>query len=151
MLCTFMRHHVVAALALTNLLAALSGFARAQAASDETSAGHDLYVANCSSCHQVTGLGLPNLAPALKDNAIVAGDSGQLIQIVLKGPAAVLPANRPKFGSNTMDSFYYKLDDNQVSAILSYVRHEFGKGASAVPAKDVAAVREKIDPNTLNN
>jgi mono/diheme cytochrome c family protein len=140
-----------AALVSICLFSALSGLAHAQAASDDTSAGHDLYVANCSSCHQATGLGLPNMAPALKDNPIVAGDAGQLIQIVLKGPAAVLPANRPKFGSNTMDSFYYKLDDNQVAAILSYMRHEFGKGAPAVPAKDVAAVREKIDPNTLNN
>jgi mono/diheme cytochrome c family protein len=146
-----MRHAASTALVFTSLLAALSGYARAQAASDDTSAGHDLYVANCSSCHQATGLGLPNMAPALKDNPIIAGDPGQLIQIVLKGPAAVLPADRPKFGSNTMDSFYYKLDDNQVAAILTYVRHEFGKGAPAVPAKDVAAVREKIDPNTLNN
>jgi mono/diheme cytochrome c family protein len=146
-----MRHPAFAALILICLFTALCTIARAQAAADDTSAGHDLYVANCSSCHQVTGLGLPNLAPALKDNPIVAGDSGQLIQIVLKGPAAVLPADRPKFGSNTMDSFYYKLDDNQASAILTYVRHEFGKGAAPVPAKDIAAVRAKIDPNTLNN
>jgi len=146
-----MRRPSFAALILTSLLAALCGIARAQATSDDTSAGHDLYIANCSSCHQPTGMGLPNMAPALKDNPIIAADSGQLIQIVLKGPAAVLPANRPKFGSNTMDSFYYKLSDDQVAAILTYVRHEFGKGAPAVGVKDVAAVREKIDPNTLNN
>ncbi|HEX4138766.1 MAG TPA: cytochrome c [Candidatus Methylacidiphilales bacterium] len=136
---------------LVSLLPALSGVARAQTAADDTSAGHDLFVANCSSCHQTTGMGLPNMAPALKDNPIVAGDQGQLINIVLKGPAAVLPADRPKFGSNTMDPFYYKLDDNQVAAILTYVRREFGKGAAPVPAKDVAAARGKIDPNTLNN
>jgi mono/diheme cytochrome c family protein len=125
----------------------------AQTTSDtsDTSAGHDLYVANCSSCHQVTGLGLPNMAPALKENPIVAGDPAQLVQIVLRGPAAVLPADRPKFGSNTMDSFYYKLSDDQVAAILNYVRHQFGKGAPDVQIKDVASARAKIDPNTLNN
>ena len=128
------------------------GLVHAQTASDtsDTSAGHDLYVANCSSCHQLTGLGLPNMAPALKDNPIVAGDPAQLIQILLKGPAAVLPADRPKFGSNTMDSFYYKLSDDQVAAILNYVRHQFGKGAPDVQIKDVATARAKIDPNTLN-
>jgi mono/diheme cytochrome c family protein len=126
---------------------------KAQTASDDTSAGHDLYVANCSSCHQATGLGLPNMAPALKGNPIVAGDPAQLVQIVLRGPAAVLPADRPKFGSNTMDSFYYKLTDDQVAAILNYIRHDFGKVDKGpdVAIKDVAAARAKIDPGTLNN
>jgi mono/diheme cytochrome c family protein len=129
----------------------------AQTAADPSSGadapnGHDLYVANCSSCHQATGAGLPNLAPSLKDNPIVAGSPGQLVQIVLKGPAAVLPANRPKFGSNTMDSFYYKLTDDQIAAILNYVRHDFGKISNGpdVEVKDVAAARAKIDPSTLN-
>jgi mono/diheme cytochrome c family protein len=76
-----------------------------------------------------------------------------LIQIVLKGPAAVLPADRPRYGSSTMDSFYYKLDDDQVAAILTYIRHDFVKGDKSPPIapKDVAAVRAKIDVKTLNN
>ncbi len=48
-----------------------------------------------------------------------------------------------------MDNFYYKLDDNQVAAILTYIRHDFGKNAAPVPVKDVATARAKIDPNTL--
>ena len=129
----------------------------AQTASDgstgtDVADGHDLYVASCSSCHQAAGQGMANMAPALKDNPILAGDSTQLIQIVLKGPAAVLPANRPKFGSSTMDSFYYKLSDDQVAAILNYVRREFGKDVKTpdIQVRDVAAVRAKVDPNTLN-
>lgn len=97
---------------------------------------------------------MANLSPALKGNPIIAGDSGQLIQILLKGPAAVLPANRPKFGSSTMDSFYYKLTDDQIAAILTYIRHDFtkdGKAAAPVAAKDVTDARAKIDPNTLGN
>jgi mono/diheme cytochrome c family protein len=115
--------------------------------------GHTLYTANCSACHQAAGQGMPNMAPALKDNPIVAGDSAPLIQILLKGPAAVLPADRPHFGSSTMDSFYYRLNDDQVAAVLTYVRQQFGKDPKAAPvdAKDVAAARAKIDPNTLGN
>lgn len=142
-----MRHTAFAAIVFASLAVGLCSVARAQAATD----GHDLYVANCSACHQVTGLGLPNMAPTLKDNPIVAGDPGQLIQILLKGPAAVLPADRPHFGSSTMDSFYYKLSDDQIAAILNYVRYQFGKGAPDVQVKDVATARAKVDPNTLNN
>jgi mono/diheme cytochrome c family protein len=127
--------------------------APATATASDTPSGQDLYVANCSSCHQATGAGLPNMAPALKDNPIVVSGSDLLVQIVLKGPAAVLPANRPKFGSNTMDSFYYKLTDDQIAAILNYVRHNFVKSAKGpdIAVKDVADARAKIDPNTLNS
>jgi mono/diheme cytochrome c family protein len=120
---------------------------------DAPPSGPDLYIANCSSCHQATGAGLPNLAPALKDNPIIAVDSNQLVNILLKGPAAVLPANRPKFGSSTMDSFYYKLTDDQIAAILNYVRHNFAKNPKGpdIAVKDVADARAKIDPNALNS
>ncbi len=96
---------------------------------------------------------MANMAPALKDNPIVAGDSAVLIAILLKGPAAVLPANRPHFGSSTMDSFYYKLNDDQIAAILNYLRHDFGKSdkpPAIISAKDVATARAAIDPNSLN-
>ena len=147
-----MHSPVIIAITL-GLLAIANPFAIvcAQNASDVAD-GHTLYTANCSACHQAAGQGMPNMAPALKDNPIVVGDSAQLIQILLKGPAAVLPANRPHYGSSTMDSFYYKLNDDQVAAILTYIRHDFGKGdsTSAVNAKDVATARASIDPQSLN-
>lgn len=148
--------HLPARLIL-NSIAAFACFvscAFAQSTSDTPPAdGQQLYIANCSACHQTSGMGLPNMAPALMGNPIVAGDPSQLIQIVLKGPAAVLPANRPHYGSNTMDSFYYKLSDDQVAAILTYVRHQFGKidKSPAIVTQDVFAIRAKIDPQTLNN
>jgi mono/diheme cytochrome c family protein len=132
--------------------------ASAQSAVESPSAatlaeGKELYVNNCSACHLPDGKGIPNLAPALSGNPLLARDPALLIQIVLKGPAAVLPADRPRYGSSTMDSFYYKLDDDQVAAILTYIRHDFVKGDKSPPIapKDVAAVRAKIDVKTLNN
>ena len=126
------------------VLSALTATAPAQSA---TPSGAEIYTANCVSCHQADGKGLPNTAPALKDNPIVAGDPSVLIEILLKGPAAVLPEERPKFGANTMDSFYYKLTDEDVAAVLTYVRQTFGKDVKspAVDVKAVAAAREKID------
>jgi len=132
--------------------------ASAQSASESAAAavlaeGNALYTNSCSACHLPDGKGIPNLAPALSGNPLLARDPALLIQIVLKGPAAVLPAGRPRYGSSTMDSFYYKLDDDQVAAILTYVRRTFVKGDKSPPItpKDVAAVRTKIDPDKLNN
>ncbi len=130
----------------------------AQSASESTAAavlaeGNTLYTNNCSACHLPDGKGIPNMAPALNGNPLLARDPVLLIQIVLKGPAAVLPADRPRYGSSTMDSFYYKLDDAQVASILTYVRRTFVKGDKSQPItpKDIAAVRAKIDPDKLNN
>jgi mono/diheme cytochrome c family protein len=94
---------------------------------------------NCASCHQVDGSGVPNMQPALKGDAVVAGDPGQLIQVVLQGPAAVLPANRPHY-ANAMPPFA-RLSDEDLAALLTYLRQHEGNGASAVKAKDVAAAR----------
>jgi mono/diheme cytochrome c family protein len=110
--------------------------------------GSELYTTNCVSCHQADGKGLPSLAPALKGNAMVAGDPALLIQILLKGPAAVLPEERPKFGSSTMDSFYYKMTDAEMAAVLTYIRQNFGgkdAKAAAVEEKTVAAARAAQD------
>lgn len=115
--------------------------------------GNKLYTYNCSACHLPNGKGIPNLAPALNGNPLIARDPALLVQILLKGPAAVLPADRPRYGSSTMDSFYYKLNDDQIVAILTYIRHTFVKGDKSEPIdpKDVAAVRAKIDPEKLSN
>ncbi|MGH8047699.1 MAG: c-type cytochrome [Chthoniobacterales bacterium] len=135
------------AIALAALFVA-PAIVRAQSA--ETSGppdGSKLYLYNCLACHQAAGQGMPNMAPALKGNAIVEGDPALLIQILLKGAAAVLPEDRPKFGASTMDSFYYKMNDEEMAAVLNYVRKTFGKGekTATVNAKEVAAARAKMD------
>jgi mono/diheme cytochrome c family protein len=101
--------------------------------------GAKIYADNCASCHQVDGSGVPNMQPALKGDAVVAGDPALLIQTVLRGPAAALPANRPHY-SNTMPPFA-RLSDEQIAALLTYIRHQFGNGAPAVEVRDVTAAR----------
>jgi len=87
------------------------------------------------------GRGVPNMQPALTESGIVTGNPRTLIDVVLRGPAAVLPATRQKY-SNAMPELS-ALSDADVAAVLTYVRSQFGKGAAAVPASQVAAVRAK--------
>jgi mono/diheme cytochrome c family protein len=115
--------------------------------------GSKIYMYNCMACHQSKGQGMPNMAPALKDHAILAGDPAVLIQILLRGPAAVLPKDRPSFGASTMDSYYYKLNDEEMAAVLTYVRKTFGKDVKSpdVDAKAVAAARAALDKENSGN
>jgi len=117
--------------------AAIAGGAGAVLA--DASAGAPYYRQVCAACHMSDGSGVPNMQPSLKGDAIVAGDTARLIDVILRGPAAALPADRPHF-QNVMPPFG-GLDDATVASVVSYVRQTFGGGASAVTAGDVAARR----------
>ena len=100
-----------------------------------------IYTEVCAACHMPDGRGVPNMQPPLAGSAVVAGDPNQLIKLVLKGPSAVLPANRPKY-SNTMPEFDI-LDDEDIASVVNYVRDRFAPGSSKVTAEQVAAQRAK--------
>ena len=85
------------------------------------------------------GSGAGQMQPALLGSVIVKGDPTQIIRIVLKGPAAVLPADRRKYG-NVMPALSM-LTDEQIANVLTYVRQNFGGGAAAITPAQVAAQR----------
>lgn len=103
--------------------------------------GRQAYEQLCATCHMPDGSGAGQLQPPLMGSGVVSGDAARLIDVVLRSPALVLPADRPKYG-NVMPPFTV-LEDQQVADLLSYVREVFGGGATAISASDVAAVRAK--------
>ncbi|HUB66456.1 MAG TPA: cytochrome c [Candidatus Methylacidiphilales bacterium] len=102
-------------------------------------AGHQIYTANCATCHQVDGYGVENMQPALVNDDIVAGDPQMLVRVLLKGPAAVLPPDRPHY-SNTMPVFA-RLTDEQIADVLTFIRHDYGNQASPISAQQVQTIR----------
>jgi mono/diheme cytochrome c family protein len=87
----------------------------------------------------VDGTGVEDLQPALKGSGTVAGDPIQLIRVILEGPAKVLPPTRKHY-SNTMPPMP-QLTDEQVAAVLTYIRQQYGGEASPVEPGEVAKVR----------
>jgi mono/diheme cytochrome c family protein len=124
------------------LLLGCSQAPEAPASPQTLEAGHQVYTANCAACHQADGVGVANMQPALVDNAVVAGDPEMLIRVVLQGPAAVLPEDRPHY-TNMMPPFS-RLTDQQISDLLSYLRHDFGHQASPVGVEQVQTVRAQF-------
>lgn len=104
--------------------------------------GGKIYAAVCAACHMPNGSGVPTMQPPLMNDAIVAGKNDLLIQVLLKGPAAVLPPNREKFG-NVMPPFGAVYSDADIASIINYVRDNFAHGAPHVTPADVAAERAK--------
>ena len=104
-----------------------------------SSPGKTTYEQICAACHMPDGSGAGQMQPALVGSAVVKGNAAQLIRVVLKGPAAVLPADRRKYG-NVMPALSM-LTDEQIANVLTYVRQNFGAGAAPITSTQVAAQR----------
>ena len=103
--------------------------------------GEAIYKSTCATCHMADGSGVPNLQPSLVDSAVVRGDPARLLRVILHGPAAVLPANRPKY-ANIMPPNAALLDDRQAADVATYVRAAFaGETGGPVQPPQVRALR----------
>jgi glucose/arabinose dehydrogenase/mono/diheme cytochrome c family protein len=107
---------------------------------DDGSRGAKLYQQICAACHMPDGTGVSGMQPSLVGSAVVAGDPATLIRAVLRGPAAVLPANRPKY-ANLMPPFAAAMNDADIAETLTFVRKAFGKGAPPIVASQVTSER----------
>jgi mono/diheme cytochrome c family protein len=109
--------------------------------------GGAIYRDVCSACHQLGGEGVKGIFPSLRGDAVVQSDQPlTLLRIILNGGRAASPSNHPS--SLTMPSFDWKLSDDQVAALATYVRNEWGNRAGPVSASDVSDLRGKIQSVT---
>lgn len=117
--------------------ATLEGKAKGATASAN---GGELYAANCAACHQTSGTGLPGAFPPLAGSEWVLGQEKVLANILLHGISGRLTVRQVSY-NGAMPSFKEKFDDNEIAAILTYVRGNFGNGAGKVAADLVATER----------
>lgn len=103
--------------------------------------GGKIYMQVCAACHMPSGSGVPGMQPALTNNPVIAGDTNRLINVILQGPAAVLPADRERF-SNVMPPFAI-LSDADIASVITYLRRNFATGAADVTVAQVAAQRNR--------
>lgn len=101
--------------------------------------GKELYKKYCVACHQNNGEGLPGVFPPLAGTARIKGEKKDLINILLKGLSGPIEVNGIQY-DQPMPAFEY-LDDREIAAILSYIRTDFGMGASKILPREVAELR----------
>lgn len=116
------------------------GAAMANTSSPSSAAGASLFSANCASCHQASGEGLPGAFPPLKANAAVNDSDPTLhIHTVLFG-AHGLTVGGVAYAS-AMPPFGTQLNDQQVADLIDYERSAWGNHGRPVSTHEVAAVR----------
>ena len=119
--------------------AALSPYA-AQALEAQLKAGAKLYQTHCIDCHQANGSGMAPAYPALAGNrAVTMAQAVNPIRSVLHGGFAPGTEGNPRpYG---MPPFGPLLDDDEVAAVVSYVRHAWDNQAPRVSAREVNRYR----------
>lgn len=118
--------------------------ATAAPAVDPLVLGKSVYALVCATCHQPTGLGLAPVFPPLAGSEWVAGSEDRMIRIVLHGLVGPVKVKGVEFNGAMPPAgpgSGFNLSAEKLAAVLTYVRHEYGNGASAVTAAKVAEVR----------
>lgn len=86
------------------------------------------------------GQGVPRTFPPLQETRWVNGDKGRLLRIILNGLSGPIEVKGSTY-RGTMPPWGSALNDEEVAALASYVRSNFGNDAAPVTAKEVAKVR----------
>ncbi|MCF5046799.1 cytochrome c [Pseudomonas simiae] len=109
---------------------------------DDSQRGASVYIDNCAACHRTDGHGYTRVFPALAGNPVLqTADATSLINIVLNG--GTLPATHTAPSTFTMPAFAWRLSDQEVADVVSFVRGSWGNTGGAISAAQVADIRKK--------
>ncbi|HEX3708562.1 MAG TPA: c-type cytochrome [Pseudolabrys sp.] len=106
-------------------------------------AGGAIFNDSCGACHQSDGSGVPHMFPPLKhDVNVQQSDPTTVIRVILEGARTVPTDKRPT--PFAMPAYGWKLKDDQIAAVATYVRNAWGNSAPAVTASEVTALRKSL-------
>jgi mono/diheme cytochrome c family protein len=109
--------------------------------------GAKIYADECSGCHAADGKGSAGLFPPLGSSALVQQtDPTSLMHIVLRGARSVATDGAPT--APAMPQFAWLLKDDEVAAVLTYIRNNWGNAAPAVSTGEVGKARRAFIERT---
>jgi mono/diheme cytochrome c family protein len=138
---------------------AMAVYLKSQAASPSAAAaqpdagamrrGAAIYSDACASCHLENGVGQPRYFPPLGPNAMLQqADPIGLEHLILAGARIGTSPTRPS--PMTMPSFAWKLTDQEIADVSTFIRNSWGNQAAAVSTNDVRSARKKLNLDTVH-
>lgn len=108
-------------------------------------AGEKVYNLYCSTCHQRDGRGDGNRFPPISESKMVNGRNKALIELILKGMEG--PVIIQGLAYNGVMPAHDFLSDAEVSALLTFIRKNFGNNSQSISPKEVEKVRGELKIN----
>ncbi len=104
--------------------------------------GDQVFAGVCQPCHQAHGYGIPGQYPPLAGSEWLLGDHETPIRVLLHGLAGpIVVKGRPY--NNRMPAFHDKLSNDEIAAVITWARSQWGNNAQPVTAADVDSIRQK--------
>ncbi|MFT6301186.1 MAG: cytochrome c oxidase subunit 2 [Pseudomonadales bacterium] len=99
------------------------------------SVGEGVYQANCMSCHQAEGQGIPGMFPAIAGSGVATGSMDKHIATVMNGIEGTM-----------MGQFSEVLSDSDIAAVITYQRNAFGNSTGdLLQPSHIKSLREGLD------
>ena len=113
---------------------------RSLSAGDATQRGAMTYLDNCAACHRPDGRGYEGVFPSLAGNpAVEASNATSVVSIVLGGSSTPRTPNTP--AQFAMPAFAWRLSDQEVADVVTFVRSGWGNRANAIDEAQVHDLR----------
>ncbi|MCC9607953.1 c-type cytochrome [Blastopirellula sp. JC732] len=108
--------------------------------------GKEVYLreSHCATCHQPHGQGMPNLYPPLDGSIWATGSEDRLISMALDGMHGTIEVKGKRYSSPPlppMTGFRQLLNDEEMAAVLTYVRNNWTNRAKPITPQQVAKIR----------
>jgi mono/diheme cytochrome c family protein len=108
--------------------------------------GRRVFTMTCAACHQASGMGVPGTYPPLAGSEWVQAPGGNRIaHIVLYGLSGPINVKGQDF-NGTMLAWREIYTDEQIAAVLTYIRSEWGNKAGPIDPQVVRAARAEARP-----
>ncbi|MBD2754497.1 DUF7133 domain-containing protein [Spirosoma validum] len=106
--------------------------------------GRQLYLNTCSGCHGTDGAGLNRFGPPLIASDWVVGDEKRLALILLHGMEGPVEINKKVYDQPEILPVmpaHSTMDDASLTAILTYIRNEWGNNAGPISKRLIGMTR----------
>jgi len=114
----------------------------AEAEREQFRQGRQLYLETCMACHQIHGKGMASLAPPLVNSPWVLGSETRLIRIALQGIHGPLTIDNTEWNLVMPgQAVNPRMTNQNLAAVLTYIRREWGHGAEPVKHESVEKIR----------
>jgi mono/diheme cytochrome c family protein len=109
--------------------------------------GAQVYASVCAACHQPNGQGVPGVFPPLEGSEWLLKDPETPIRIVLHGLHGAIEVKGMTY-NNVMPEWGSKLSNEEIAAVLTYVRKSWGNSAEEITHEMVDKIRKETANRT---
>lgn len=106
--------------------------------------GKQFYDNVCALCHNPDGAGKPGQAPPFVGSDFVLGSPARVVRIPLVGLTGPVQVKGQEYNLPSMPAMGASLTDEQLAAVLTYMRQSWGNKASEITPEQVKAVRGEV-------